>query len=88
MAQDGAVAERTLAILREVVGDDEALSDLDFPLLASGLVDSFGIVTLIVALEEAFGLVISPAELDRQTWSTARSLVADVERRLSQARPT
>jgi D-alanine--poly(phosphoribitol) ligase subunit 2 len=86
MAHDGPVGERTLAILRDVVGDDEVLSDLDFPLLASGLIDSFAIVTLIVALEEAFGLVISPAELDRQAWSTTRSLVADVERRLSEAR--
>ena len=79
--------ERTLAILRDVIGDDEALDDLDAPLLASGLIDSFGIVTLIVALEDAFGLTISPAELDRQSWSTPRALVADVERRLGGARP-
>jgi D-alanine--poly(phosphoribitol) ligase subunit 2 len=80
-------SERTLAILRDVIGGDEALTDLDVPLLATGLIDSFGIVTLIVALEEAFGLTISPAELDRQTWSTPRALVADVERRLDGARP-
>ncbi len=77
MAHDGAVAARTLAILSEVIGDDEPLSDLDLPLLDSGLIDSFGIVTIILALEETFGLVVSPAELDRQSWSTARSLIAD-----------
>jgi len=85
MEQDGAVAERTLAILYEVAGDDEVERDLDVPLFASGLLDSLGVVRLMVAFEEAFGLVISPAELDRGRWSTPRSLIADIERRLGRA---
>jgi len=85
MEQDGAVAERTLAILYEVAGDDEVGRDLDVPLFASGLLDSLGVVRLMVAFEEAFGLVISPAELDRARWSTPRSLIADIERRLGHA---
>ncbi len=86
MEHDGAVRERTLEILREVTGDDEAATDLDLPLLASGLVDSLGIVSLMVAFEKTFGLVISPAELDREAWSTPRSLIADIERRLTPRR--
>jgi D-alanine--poly(phosphoribitol) ligase subunit 2 len=84
MAHDGAVGERTLAILRTVTGDHDLVNDLDVPLFTSGLLDSLGVVTLMVALEEAFGLVISPAELDREAWSTARSLVADIERRVGE----
>ena len=87
MEQDGrAVGERTLEILREVTGDDEAVRDLDLPLLTSGQLDSLAIVTLMVALQEAFGVEISPADFDKQTWATARSLIADVERRLISAR--
>jgi D-alanine--poly(phosphoribitol) ligase subunit 2 len=86
MTEPATVAERTLAILREVTGDDEVMTDLDLPLFASGLLDSLGVVTLILAFEEAWGLVVSPADLDRATWSTARSLIADVERRLTEAR--
>jgi D-alanine--poly(phosphoribitol) ligase subunit 2 len=77
------VGRRTLEILSETTGDPEVLADLDLPLYDSGVLDSLGTVTLVVAFEEAFGLAISPAELDREKWSTPRSLVADIQRRLA-----
>jgi D-alanine--poly(phosphoribitol) ligase subunit 2 len=80
-----AVGGRALGILREVTGDGEVLADLDVPLYASGLLDSFATVTLIAAFEDAFGLTISPAEFDRAAWSTPRALVADLERRVADA---
>jgi D-alanine--poly(phosphoribitol) ligase subunit 2 len=86
MDHNGRLEERTLEILRDVTGDDEVGRDLDLPLLASGLLDSLAIVTLMAAFEEAFGLVISPADFDKEAWSTARSLVADLEHRLTSAR--
>jgi len=82
MGQGSGLAGRTLDILRDVAGDDEVQRDLDVPLFTSGLIDSLGVVRLMIAFEEAFGLVISPADLDRETWSTPRSLIADIERRL------
>jgi D-alanine--poly(phosphoribitol) ligase subunit 2 len=78
----GTFRARTLAILRDVVGDDEVTRDPDLPLLDSGLLDSLAIVTLMVAFQEAFGLVVSPANFDRRAWSTVGALLADVERRL------
>jgi D-alanine--poly(phosphoribitol) ligase subunit 2 len=85
MGQGSGLAGRTLDILRDVAGDDEVRRDLDVPLFTSGLIDSLGVVRLMIAFEEAFGLVISPADLDRETWSTPRSLIADIERRLEGA---
>jgi len=82
---DGATGARILALLREVTGEDEVVNDLDVELHESGLLDSLGIVTLLVSLEETFGLVISPSELDRAAWATPRRLVADVEHRLTTA---
>jgi len=81
------VGEQTLDILRRVTGDDDAATDLELPLFTSGLLDSLGIVTLMLAFEEAFGVVISPAEFDRQAWSTPRALVADIERRVASTQP-
>ncbi len=78
-----AVRERTLEILRRATGDDEAVTDLDVRLLESGLIDSLGIVNLVLAFEEAFGIAISPAELDRESWATPRALLADIERRVA-----
>ena len=82
-----AVGQRTLDILREVTGEREVLADPDIPLYTSGLLDSLATVTLMVAFEEAFGLTISPAEFDKETWATPRAVVADIERRLSEAHP-
>ena len=82
MERNGAITERTLEILCAVAGDDEPGRDLDVPLFTSGLLDSLAVVRLVVAFEDAFGLSISPAELDRERWSTPRELIADLERRL------
>jgi D-alanine--poly(phosphoribitol) ligase subunit 2 len=82
MERDGAVSARALEILCDVAGDDEVGRDLDVPLFTSGLLDSLAVVRLLVAFEEAFGLVISPAELDREQWSTPRALIADIAGRL------
>jgi D-alanine--poly(phosphoribitol) ligase subunit 2 len=79
-------ADRALAILRQVTGDRELLTDLDVPLYASGVLDSLGTVALMAAFEDAFGLRISPADFDRDAWSTPRLLVVDIERRLAGAR--
>src|SRR5579885_1615025 len=74
---------RVLEILGEVTGDLGVLGDPDLPLYDAGLLDSLAVVTLIVRFEEAFGLSISPAELDKQAWSTPRALVADIAQRLA-----
>ena len=76
---------RILEILLEVTGDDAVLSDPDVQLFESGLLDSMGVVTLLVSFEEAFGVSISPSELDREAWATPGRLVADVEGRLATA---
>jgi D-alanine--poly(phosphoribitol) ligase subunit 2 len=76
-------ARRVLEILGEVTGDSTVLGDPDVPLYDAGLLDSLAVVTLIVRFEEAFGLSISPAELDKQAWSTPRALVADIAQRLA-----
>jgi D-alanine--poly(phosphoribitol) ligase subunit 2 len=83
MATTQAVDEQVLQVLAQVTGSDQARADPDLPLYQSGALDSFGTISLVVALEEAFGLEISPAELDVDAWATPRLLIADVERRLA-----
>ena len=77
------VRDRVLRVLREATESEEVLSQPDLPLYGAGLLDSLGTVTMIVALDEEFGLSVSPAEFDPQAWATPARLVADVERRLA-----
>ena len=75
-------AQRTLQILAEVADTDRVISEPDLPLFDLGLLDSLGIVTLITRFNEEFNVDISPAEFEREDWSTPAEIVEDMERRV------
>ncbi len=78
-----ATAQRTLEILAEVADTDRVLTEPDLPLFDLGLLDSLGIVTLITRFAEEFEVDISPAEFEREDWSTPAEIVADMEKRVA-----
>jgi D-alanine--poly(phosphoribitol) ligase subunit 2 len=63
-------------VIAEVRDSDQVRRDPDMRWFELRLLDSLGTVELIVALEEAFNISISPADIDAQLWATPR-LVAD-----------
>ena len=75
-------ADHILDALAEISGNDDVRTELDLPLYQTEIMDSMKTVEFIVALEEQFGLQISPAELDREMWATPRKIIADIQRRL------
>lgn len=76
------VADRVLSALRTVTRTPEVQRDLDLDLFDLGLLDSLGVVELMVLLADDVGLALSPAEFDREDWATPRKIVAFVESRL------
>jgi D-alanine--poly(phosphoribitol) ligase subunit 2 len=83
MSAIASVSARVLDILSDVTGSDDVRNFPDIELYGLGIIDSLATVSLMLAFEEAFGIEISPAEFDRDSWATPRQLVADVERRLA-----
>ncbi len=75
-------AAKTLNILAEVTETERVRAEPDLRLFDEGLLDSLGAVTLIARLSEDFGVDISPAEFDRETWATPALLAADMQRRV------
>ena len=66
MDKDGlTMEERIIAMLGDICGADPGEIQPDTALFDEGILDSFGLVQLIVALEEAFGVALDPAELER-----------------------
>ncbi|MGD0003920.1 MAG: D-alanine--poly(phosphoribitol) ligase subunit DltC [Anaerolineaceae bacterium] len=65
--------------LEKITGTDQVSLDLDLPLFDEDLLDSLGMMELIVALTEQLGVSLSPAEIDRQQWSTPRKIIAYLE---------
>ena len=70
------VAESVLTILARTAETDEVLAQPDLDLFETGVLDSLRTVELMVALSEAFGVEISPAEFEREQWATPARIVA------------
>jgi acyl carrier protein len=51
----------------------------DTPLLSSGLVDSYHLVELLVALEEAYGIHIESADAGADNFNTPRDILRFIE---------
>ncbi len=76
-----AIDRRILDVLERITGTDQVRRDLDIALFDQGLLDSLGMVELILALSEELGIDISPAEIEREQWSTPRRIIAYLEQR-------
>ena len=70
------VAESVLTILARTAETDEVLAQPDLDLFETGVLDSLRTVELMVALSEALGVEISPAEFEREQWATPARIVA------------
>ena len=78
----GSIAERVLQILVTIAETAEVREHPDLHLYDTGILDSLKTVELIVAMSEAFGVELSPAEFERDEWATPRQIVACMERRI------
>lgn len=72
------MVENVIRILNEIVGADEGEIQPDTELFEEGILDSFGLVQLLVALEEE-GVALDVADLDRAVISTPAKLAALAE---------
>ncbi len=81
-----ATAARVTGILARITETQQVQQDLDLNLFDNGILDSFGMVELMVALGEEFGLEIAPTEVDRPLWATPRLIIDFVENKQSHVR--
>lgn len=64
-----------IEILEEVTGTDEIREELDFDLFEAGLIDSLGIIDILLAIEEKLGIRLQPTDLSRDDMKSVNSLV-------------
>lgn len=69
--------EKIMEVLK--AENEEIVEDLDRDLLAAGILDSFDIVNLVVALEEALGINIDVEMVSPENFQTAGSIIKMVE---------
>lgn len=73
--------EKVLDILEEICEDDVVRSDLNINLFEEELLDSLAFTELLVAIEEQFGIVISPSEVERTDVETPGKIIGLVQAR-------
>lgn len=66
--------ELTILLCTEILDTTEVLTPQS-DLFAAGL-DSMGIMQLLLAIEDRFGVAIDPADLSRENFSTAEKIAA------------
>ncbi|MCI9598848.1 MAG: D-alanine--poly(phosphoribitol) ligase subunit DltC [Firmicutes bacterium] len=67
--------EKVLALLEEICEDDVVRTDRDINLFEEDLVDSLAFTELLVGLEEKFGIVIAPSEVEKQDVDTPNKVI-------------
>ncbi len=73
-------SKRIMAILNEICGAGPGELEPDLELFETGLLDSFGVVQLLVKLEEEFGEAPDIESFTREEIATPVKLVAFLEK--------
>ena len=76
------LSDKLLQVLASVAETDEVHTNLDLPLYDYQVLDSTRTVELMIMIEEEFGVKVSPAEFERESWNTPRKIIADIKRRI------
>lgn len=69
--------EKILEQLKEI--NEDVVADLNKDLIASGILDSFDIVNMVVELEEAFGVDIDVDLVTPDNFQTAEAIIKLME---------
>ena len=75
--------EKVLNILIEVTGNDDIVEEKDADLFEAGLLDSLGIIEVLLKIEEVFGLRLQPTDLEKQDMATVNNLVEFLNNKLN-----
>ena len=73
--------EKVMELLEEICEDDAVREDPDLDLFEEDLLDSLAFTELLVAIEEEFGIVISPSEVERSDVQTPNKIIALIQAR-------
>lgn len=65
--------------LTDICGTKTIVTDPQLDLFAHGLLDSFGMVELMLTIYEQLGMEIAPTEIEKEMWSTPEKIIHYLE---------
>ena len=76
--------EKIIEFIRDEYVEDESMEITDeTPLISSGLVDSFSMVSMKMFLEEEYEIQMSDEEASTEAFDTVKSIMALIQKKLS-----
>ncbi len=76
------MVEKVMDLLEEICDDAIVRQQKDINLFEEDLIDSLGFTELLVGLEERFGIVIAPSEVEKQDVDTPDKIIKLVASRM------
>lgn len=73
--------ETVFEILENICEDSIVKENPDIDLFENDLMDSLGFAELLADIEDEFGIIIAPSEVDRETLSTPNKIITFLETR-------
>jgi len=73
--------QKVFEILESICGTDEVREDKDINLFEVGLLDSLGVIELLIQLEEGLGIKIEPTEVLREEIETPNKILEYLAKR-------
>jgi D-alanine--poly(phosphoribitol) ligase subunit 2 len=70
-------------VIKEYIDDEDVKINYETPLISSGYVDSFSMVSLLVFLENKFKIKIPPSKATPEAFDSVNSIVALVNQYLN-----
>ena len=79
----GSIEASVLDVLESVSGTSEVQENPDVALFDEHILDSFDLMCVVIELADTFHVEISPAEVEREAWSTPRKIIDYMKRRIA-----
>lgn len=73
---------KVIELLVELCEDEAVREDLDMDLFEEGLLDSLAFAELLFSIEENFGVVLAPSEVERTEINTANKIINLIKERM------
>lgn len=74
--------EKVLNILAELCEDDLVKSNMNIDLFETGLLDSLTFAELLFEIEDNFGVIIAPSEIERKDINTPAKIMEQIGMRI------
>lgn len=72
-----------IEILEKVAGTDGLKDEKDLNLFDVGLLDSLAVISIIITIEEKFGIRLQPTDFNREDISTVENFIKFLEKHIS-----